>query len=111
MDEKDQSLLSLLQNGLPLTEKPFQVLGQKLRLTEEQVLERIRQLTHQGFIRKFGAFLNHRKAGFFGNGMVVWDVPEELLVEIGTELAKRPTVSHCYARSKSEAWPFRLYTM
>lgn len=43
--------------------------------------------------------------------MVVWDVPEDRVDDIGTLFASMSKVSHAYLRPSSEQWPYNLYTM
>ena len=57
------------------------------------------------------AILNHRKAGFNANAMVVWDVDEKDGEQIGKTAAEFSAVSHCYLRPKYENWPYNLFTM
>jgi DNA-binding Lrp family transcriptional regulator len=43
--------------------------------------------------------------------MVTWRVPDERIEEVGWRLAEAPEVSHCYARSAIEGFPYTLYSM
>ena len=78
---------------------------------EERVLRRLRELKADGTIRRFGAFVRHRKLGYAFNGMTVWNVPDEQSAEIGASFAALPFVSHCYSRRPAERWPYNLYAM
>ena len=63
-------------------------------------------------MRRFASILNHRKAGFNANAMVVWDVAEGKEGEaIGAKAAAFSAVSHCYLRPKYANWPYNLFTM
>ena len=62
-------------------------------------------------MRRFAAILNHRKAGFNANAMVVWDVDADKGEEIGKKAAEFSAVSHCYLRPKYPNWPYNLFTM
>jgi siroheme decarboxylase len=62
-------------------------------------------------MRRFAAILRHRDAGFYANRMVVWNVPEEEIDEIGYKLASFPRVSHCYKRPVYQDWRFNLFSM
>ena len=62
-------------------------------------------------MRRFAAILRHRDAGFSANGMVVWNVPEEKVDEIGYKLASFPQISHCYQRPSYPDWRFNLFSM
>ena len=80
-------------------------------IDEQRVLERLRDFKAAGVIRRFGALVAHRKMGFAFNGMTVWDVPADELDEQGRAFAAKPYVSHCYARPRSDDWPYNLYAM
>ena len=109
--EKDIALLRILQDDMPICERPYAELAARSGMSEDEVIERIRRWKETGVIRRIGAFIRHMRAGFSANGMVVWRVPEERVEEVGGRLALRDAGSHCYGRSSSERWPFRLYTM
>ncbi|MFA6450520.1 MAG: AsnC family transcriptional regulator [bacterium] len=111
LTESDIKLLRLLQGGLPMSDRPFAELAERAGLTEEETLRRTRAWLETGVIRRVGAFIAHRRVGFSANGMAVWDVAEDRLEEAGAKMAERASVSHCYARPRSDRWPYRLYTM
>lgn len=62
-------------------------------------------------MRRFAAILYHRNAGFIANAMVVWQVPEAQVDEVGSEMGKFRQVSHCYRRPVYANWPYPLFTM
>jgi len=69
------------------------------------------ELQEAGVMRRFASILNHRKAGFSANAMVVWDVDEQNGEMIGEKAAAFSAVSHCYLRPKYPNWPYNLFTM
>ncbi|MDH4266446.1 MAG: Lrp/AsnC family transcriptional regulator, partial [Deltaproteobacteria bacterium] len=77
----------------------------------KEVLKRVRRFIRRGRIRRFGAILRHQKAGYQGNAMVVWKVPENQISRITRAMIAFPAVSHCYLRPSLPQWPFNLYTM
>lgn len=77
----------------------------------QRVIGRLRAWKADGTIRRFGALVAHRRIGYAFNGMTVWDVPPDSLDAVGRAFAAQPFVSHCYARPRSEAWPYNLYAM
>ncbi|MEY8000047.1 Lrp/AsnC family transcriptional regulator [Clostridium sp. Mt-5] len=64
MDEIDKRLLELIQNEIPIDKRPFKILGKKLLITEEEVLQRIDKLKEKGFIRRIGGIFDSRKLGY-----------------------------------------------
>ncbi len=111
INELDKKIINLLQGDLPLTPTPFAVVAEQLGIPEERLLTRIKELKEQGIIRRFGATLRHQEAGFSSNAMVVWQVPNERIEEVGNAFAGFREVTHCYRREPQEDWPFNLYSM
>ncbi|MDD2421920.1 MAG: AsnC family transcriptional regulator [Heliobacteriaceae bacterium] len=111
LTELDKRLIRLLQEDLPAGPRPYAVIGDQVGLSEAAVLDRIHDYLAKGYVRRFGAVLRHRKAGFTANAMVVWDVPAERAVAVGNLMAVFPEVSHCYERPRFPGWPFSHYTM
>ncbi len=64
MDDKDRALLNEIQSNFPVASRPYEVLGAKLDLSEQEVLDRIYRLRTEGIIRRIGASINSRKIGF-----------------------------------------------
>ena len=62
-------------------------------------------------LRRVAAILYHRRAGFSANGMGVWNVPDERIMEIGPRMAAYRGISHCYQRPTYEDWPYSVFTM
>lgn len=110
-DETDKGLIRHLQGDIPLTERPFREIAEKMGISESALIERARQFKEKGYIRRFGATLRHRQAGFSANGMGVWIVPEEDRERVGKIMATFKEVTHCYERPSFEGWPFNLFTM
>jgi siroheme decarboxylase len=111
MDELDTRLLKLTQDGIPLTHSPFADVAKELGMTEEDVVDRIKHLQANGFIRRFGASIGHRAIGITANAMCTWNVPDELVEEVGAVMACFTEVTHCYERPRYPDWPYNLFTM
>jgi len=111
IDELDKKIISLIQGDLPLDARPFAVLAEKIGITEDQLINRVRALMENGAIRRFGATLYHKEAGIRANAMAAWFVSEERIEEVGKTLAKFKEVTHCYQRIPQKDWKYNLYTM
>ena len=107
----DKKLIRQIQGDLPISPTPFQPLARPLGLEEKEFLNRVRHLIRRRIIRRFGAILRHQKAGYRGNAMVVWKVPEYRIPQVSRAMASFPAVSHCYLRPPFPQWPYNLYTM
>lgn len=111
LSELDITIIKVLQDDLPLVEKPFKLIADKLGITEKKLLDKIEEYIAMGIIRRFGATINHLKAGFAANAMVVWDVDDKRTKEAGRLMAQFAEVSHCYQRLRNADWQYNLFTM
>ena len=99
------------QHDIEITSEPFKKTVEELDTDYETFFSILNELQEAGIMRRFASILNHRKAGFNANAMVVWDVDEENGEEIGATAAAFSAVSHCYLRPKYANWPYNLFTM
>ena len=111
LSAEDKIIIRQIQGDLAVTFTPFEPLARRLGLSEKEFLKRVHRLKRQGLIRRFGAILRHQKAGYRGNAMVVWKVPEDQIPRVIQTMIAFPAVSHCYLRPSLPQWPFNLYTM
>lgn len=111
LTEKEKQIIRELQRGIPLVNRPFKLLAQNLNTTEEELLDKIKNLLERGYIRRIGATVRHHNLGFQANAMVVWNVPDELVAEKGRKMAGFSEVSHCYQRPRRPDWPYNLFTV
>ncbi len=111
--EDDRIIIRLTQDEFPIVERPFSLYAEKLGMDEAFLLERFKKMNDGGVLRRIGAILYHRKAGYTANGMSVWRVEEEdRLDALGRLLASYKGVSHCYERIPHPPnWPYNLYAM
>lgn len=109
--ELDKQVIRELQEDLPIEPRPFQAMAERVGLTEDALFDAARSLVERGFMRRMAAILYHRRAGFRANGMGVWAVPEDDVVEIGERMAAFANVSHCYRRPTYPDWPYNVFTM
>lgn len=109
--ELDIRLVKILQEGIPLTERPFEEIAKRATLSEEEVIGRINEWKANGTIRRFGAMIKHQHAGYLGNAMVVWNVPDEQIEDFGTKAIEFLAVTHCYQRPRFAGFPYNIYTM
>jgi DNA-binding Lrp family transcriptional regulator len=109
--EDDKEFIRELQKDLEIVDRPFLNSAHKLGMTEEQVFEKLKYYEEIGVMRRFAAILRHRDVGFVANGMIVWKVPEERIIEVGGKLGAFPQVSHCYQRPVYADWPYNVFSM
>jgi len=111
-DARERQLITALQPGLDLVERPFARLGERVGMSEEDVLRRIAGWLEEGLIKRFGVVVRHQELGYRANAMVVFDVPDDQVDRIGGQLATEAGVTLCYLRRRSlPQWPYNLYCM
>ena len=104
-------VIALSQYDIPIIAEPFKGIVDKLGIPYDEFFTILNELKDAGVMRRFAGILNHRKAGFNANAMVVWDIDESKGEEIGKKAAEFSAVSHCYLRPKYANWPYNLFTM
>jgi DNA-binding Lrp family transcriptional regulator len=104
-------IIKLLQHDIEFVSEPFKNITQKLNMSYDALFDVINDFYESGVMRRYASILNHRKAGFNANAMVVWDIDEQNASNIGKEAASFSAVSHCYLRPKYENWNYNLFTM
>ncbi len=111
LSEDDRRVLRQLQRDLPLEATPYRAMAADIGIDEATFLSRCRELVDRGAMRRYGASVNHRQAGFEGNGMACWTVAADGVDDAGRRLAALPEVSHCYERATNPDWPYNLFAM
>jgi DNA-binding Lrp family transcriptional regulator len=111
MTEADIRLIKALQEGIPLTCKPFAEIARQVGSSEDDVIGRINEWKSKGIIRRFGAVLQHISAGYSVNVLAVWNVPDERVEEFGLEASAIQAITHCYERPRLPGFPYNVYTM
>ena len=105
------AIIMRAQYDIDFISEPFKNIIEELNIDYETFFSILQELQDAGVMRRFASILNHRKAGFNANAMVVWDVDEKNGAAIGKKAAAFSAVSHCYLRPKYENWPYNLFTM
>jgi len=108
---KIKETIALSQMDIPLVEEPFKEIIERLNLTYEEFFSILNDLKEAGIMRRFAGILNHKRAGFNANAMVVWDIDDSIAEEMGRVAASFKAVSHCYLRPRYPKWPYNLFTM
>jgi siroheme decarboxylase len=112
LKKSEYSLLAAIQTGFPLTPRPFHDIGKKIGSTEDEVIAALGDLCNRGIIKRMGVIVRHRELGFKANAMVVWNIPDNMVSEVGKQVGAFDFVTLCYRRQRSEPrWPYNLYCM
>ena len=112
VDAIDRAIIVATQGGLPLVARPYHTIAAALQLEPAQVMSRIVRMQEIGVIRRLGVVPNHYAIGYRANGMSVWDVPDDLVDQLGASVGGFEFVSHCYCRPRRlPQWPYNLFAM
>jgi DNA-binding Lrp family transcriptional regulator len=103
--------IRVVQEDLPLVERPFAAQAEQIGCDEATVIELLRSFKERKLMRRFAAVMNHRSAGYKANAMGVWAVPDDELDDLGPRMAGFALVSHCYRRPTYDDWPYSVFTM
>jgi DNA-binding Lrp family transcriptional regulator len=119
LSELEAALLVEIQDGFPLTRTPYRDVAAAVDdavdadVSVEAVLAATERLLADGCIKRIGCVVNHVVTGFRNNCMVVWDVPDDELDDLGEAVGELPYVTLCYNRPRRPAldWEYNLFTM
>ena len=110
-DERDVAVIRALQGPMRVVDRPYDDAAAEVGMTTEAFLDHLREMVDRRLLRRVAAILYHRRAGFSANGMGVWRVPEDRVLETGRRMAAVRGISHCYQRPTYRDWPYSVFTM
>ncbi len=108
-DAVDRRIINALQDGFPLSPRPFAEAGRRLGLGEDELIERLENLRRRGAITRFGPFFD---AAAMGGAfcLCAMAVPQERFEAVAAQVNARPEVAHNYARAHALNMWFVLAT-
>ncbi|MGQ4557460.1 siroheme decarboxylase subunit beta [Halobellus sp. GM3] len=108
----ERDLVVEIQGGLPITGTPYADVADAIGAETPWVVETVKRFEREGKVRRVGVVPNHYALGYTENGMTVWDVPDDVVGEVGPAVASLPFVTHCYRRPRHEGvWPYNFFAM
>jgi DNA-binding Lrp family transcriptional regulator len=111
LSEIERKVINVIQEDLPLSSNPFRNTSKKLDISVDDFLGYCRSLLRRGVIRRYGASINHYKAGYRANAMTCWKVPHDIVETVAAGITSLRQVSHCYERETNSSWSYNLYVM
>ncbi|MFC1604039.1 Lrp/AsnC family transcriptional regulator [Planctomycetota bacterium] len=64
MDKIDNQIIQELQDNFPLSERPYDIVANRLQISEEELWNRVQLMLDKGVIRRMGASFDSNKLGF-----------------------------------------------
>jgi siroheme decarboxylase len=110
-DGFDRDVIRATQGDMPVIAEPYAPAATRLGIPQERLLEHLQAMQQRRLLRRVAAILFHRRAGFSANGMGVWKIPDERIMELGMRMASFRGISHCYQRPTYKDWPYSVFTM
>jgi DNA-binding Lrp family transcriptional regulator len=110
-DEFDRAVIRATQGDLPVVSEPYADAAREVGMPVQKLVEHLQGMVERRLLRRVAAILFHRRAGFSANGMGVWKVPEDRVLEAGMRMSAFRGISHCYERPTYADWPYQLFTM
>jgi DNA-binding Lrp family transcriptional regulator len=97
MDEIDRAIVNRLQGGFPLGERPFLEAAAALGISENRLLDRLRDLLERGVLTRFGPLYDAEKLG--GHlSLCAMSVPACDFERVAALVNAHPEVAHNYER-------------
>ncbi|SEG06433.1 Lrp/AsnC family transcriptional regulator [Billgrantia desiderata] len=96
LDSLDRRLIDAYQRGLPLCERPFAAMAERLGASEAEVIERLQRLQQGQVLSRVGPVFDHARAG--ASLLAAVAVPEAERDRVAEVINRSPGVNHNYAR-------------
>jgi len=98
LDEIDRKIVQILQDDFPMVERPWKEVGNKLNLTEDNVITRLKRLNELGVTRKIGSIVDGSKVGLTAATLVALKVPKNKVADVAYIINEYGNISHNYER-------------
>lgn len=105
----DKALLNILQTKLPISERPFADLAEALETEEAVVINRLKELKAEGYLRRIGPFFDSAKLGYTGT-LVAAKVTAGNMERVAMAINAYAGVTHNYEREGEFNLWFTLLT-
>jgi len=97
LSEIDRKILHRLQTNLPLTHRPFLDLAKELGLDEDLVIEKIKSMIENKYVRRIAPIINTQAIGNSAT-LAAMQVSEDKIEEVSQIINGYSGVSHNYLR-------------
>ena len=112
ISEFEKACIRELQKDIEITHEPFKNMSEVLGISQEKLLETVKNFISERKMRRFACVLYHQKAGFSYNLMGIWKTNNEEADKNGKIMSSVKEVSHCYLRPVYPGrWEYNILTM
>lgn len=97
MNDLQRKIINELQEGLPVVSRPYEALASKLGIEVSEVIETVKSLKEQGYIRRFGGIVDIKRLDVFST-LVGLSVEPAALESVASKLNEYKGITHNYER-------------
>ena len=97
-DSTDKAILNLIQWDFPLVVRPFEEIGKRLNISEDEAMKRIKAIKETGVIRQINAIFDTRRLNY-KSALIAMSIRPDKLEYVANEINKHAGVSHNYERN------------
>jgi len=97
MDNTDKKILNEIQSDFPIVSRPYLELGERLNLSEDDVVKSVKRLKDKGVIRRIGGNFHSGRLDF-ASTLCAAKVPEEEIDHFVEVVNRYPGITHNYLR-------------
>lgn len=109
VDATDKRIINTLQEGFPLSDEPYREVAERLAISEEELLSRLRALLESRVLTRFGPmFQVERMGGAFV--LAAMTIPDGDFERVAALVNGLPEVAHNYRREHAFNMWFVLAT-
>ena len=98
MDQLDRQIITQLQMDFPIAPDPYRIIAERLDIDADTLLNRVKQLTASGTIRRIGVSIDSRKMGFCSTLSAI-RVAEDQIDKACRAIESYPEITHSYLRN------------
>ncbi len=97
MDALDRAIVNELQGGLPICDRPFAEIAERLGTDEHYLIERLKAMLEERLLTRFGPMFDAERLGG-GVTLAAMSIPESDLDQVAERVNAHPEVAHNYVR-------------
>jgi DNA-binding Lrp family transcriptional regulator len=97
MDSIDRAIVDTLQQGFPVSERPYREAAQLIGLGEDDLIARIKRLLADGVLTRFGPLYQAERLGG-AYALAAMRVPRDAFDRVAKAVNALPEVAHNYER-------------
>ncbi len=98
LDAIDKAIINDLQDGFPITDRPYAVAAEKFCIAEAELITRLKRLLDEKILTRFGPMYHAERMGG-GLALAAMKVPQEEFERVAEQVNSLPEIAHNYERN------------